>query len=114
MFLHFTRTLVPLNPFRIINTFGGDLKKFQDYVQGKIEYPEEAKEKGITGKVFVQFIVDEKGNITEVQIIRGIHPLLNNEALRVIKESPKWTPGKQNGKNVKVSYTIPITFDLKK
>lgn len=80
----------------------------------QIKYPEEASKKGIQGKVFVSFIVDEKGKIKDAKIARSVDPLLDKEALRVVSELHKtWTPGKDKGKVVKVAYTIPVNFALK-
>lgn len=78
-----------------------------------VKYPEEAKTKGIHGKVYVTFLVDEQGKIKDAKIARGVDPSLDKEALRVVSELDKiWTPGKDKGKAVKVSYTIPIQFAL--
>lgn len=77
-----------------------------------IKYPEEAKKAGIQGKVYVTFVVDEQGNVTDAKIARGVDPSLDKESLRVIKELKTWRPGKEKGKAVKVSYTIPIKFAL--
>lgn len=77
-----------------------------------VKYPEEAKTKGIQGKVYVTFVVDEQGKIGDAKIIRSVEPSLDKEALRVVNELKTWTPGKDKGKAVKVSYTIPIQFAL--
>lgn len=77
-----------------------------------IKYPEEAKKAGIQGKVYVTFVVDEQGNVIDAKIARGVDPSLDKESLRVIKELKTWRPGKEKGKAVKVSYTIPIKFAL--
>jgi TonB family protein len=89
---------------------GKDHNEFLNYLYAHLTYPEEAKEKGISGRVIVEFIVDEEGNVTDVKIIRGIDPVLDEEVLRVVKSSPRWTPGKQRGKPVKVRFLYPITF----
>ena len=87
---------------------------FRSYIAQHLKYPQIAIENGIFGKVFVQFVVDQKGNVVDVQVARGIDPSLDNEALRLIKStSGKWSPGKQQGKPVKVRYTFPIAFKLK-
>jgi Ca-activated chloride channel homolog len=91
---------------------GSDIKAFQKYIQSKVVYPAKAKSEGISGKVFVSFTVDESGKVTDIEIVRSIHTELDNEVIRVIKSSPIWTPGKQGGKAVKVTYTIPISFEL--
>jgi protein TonB len=78
-----------------------------------VKYPEDAKKKGIQGKVYVSFVIDENGKIKDAKIARGVDPLLDKEALRVVGELNKtWTPGKDKGKVVKVAYTIPIQFAL--
>lgn len=91
---------------------GGDLNDFRVYVQKRIRYPDIAQENGIQGRVFVQFAVDAKGEVVNAVVIRGVDPALDKEALRVVKSSPKWTPGKQRGRPVKVQFTFPITFQL--
>ncbi|MCY1634039.1 M56 family metallopeptidase [Marinifilum sp. D737] len=93
--------------------FPGGNKAKLDHIAKAIKYPKEAIDKGIKGVVFVRFIVSKSGSIKDVKVIRGVHPLLDKEALRVIEEMPNWIPGKQNGKNVNVSYTLPIRFGTK-
>ena len=85
---------------------------FRNYVMYNLIYPEEAAKKGTGGKVFVQFVVDKNGDVKNVKIERGASPLLDAEAIRVIKSSPKWIPGKQRGKKVNVAFTFPIMFVL--
>jgi protein TonB len=77
-----------------------------------LKYPEIAAENGIQGKVFVQFAVNAKGEVTDVVVVRGVDPALDAEAVRVIKSSPKWAPGKQRGRPVKVQFTFPVVFVL--
>ncbi len=91
---------------------GGDIS-LQRYIANAIKYPVIAQEIGIQGKVFVSFVIDEFGNINDVNIIRGVDPSLDNEALRVIRSLPQWKPGKQGGKAVKVRYYVPINFELR-
>ncbi|PKP46325.1 MAG: energy transducer TonB [Bacteroidetes bacterium HGW-Bacteroidetes-12] len=91
---------------------GGDAALFK-YLGENVSYPPAAKANGIAGKVYVNFTVAKDGSITDVKIIRGVHELLDKEAIRVVKSFPKWKPGKQRGKAVKVSYNLPITFVLK-
>jgi len=81
-----------------------------EWVMKNLEYPEEAAKKGIQGDVYVQFVVDKNGDVTNVKLMRGADPLLNEEALRVVKSSPKWMPGKQGGQVVNVAFTFPIKF----
>ncbi|WP_171595580.1 M56 family metallopeptidase [Marinifilum caeruleilacunae] len=92
--------------------FPGGQALVQKYIAKSLVYPKEAVEKSITGRVFVTFIVSDEGKIEGERIVRGVHPLLDNEALRVIKSMPDWTPGEQRGKKVNVSFTLPITFSL--
>ena len=90
---------------------GGDLE-LRKYIAQNIQYPEIAKENGIQGKVFVQFVVNQKGEVEQVKVVRGVDPSLDKEAVRVIQSLPKWKPGSQRGKPVKVSFTVPINFQL--
>jgi len=78
----------------------------------RVVYPEIAKENGIQGRVFVQFIVNSKGEVANVMVARSIDSLLDREAVRVIQSLTGWTPGKQRGKAVCVSFTVPINFQL--
>lgn len=80
------------------------------YVAKNLKYPEEAAKLGIQGRVYLQFIVAKDGSIKEVSILRGVHPLLDNEAIRVIKSMPKWRPGYHKGKPVNVQFTFPVNF----
>ena len=90
---------------------GGDLGLMR-YIQKNVKYPAIAKEYNITGKVYVSFIVDKKGSVTNVKIVRGVDKNLDAEAMRVVKSLPKYKPGKQRGKSVRVMFTIPINFTL--
>jgi len=92
--------------------FKGGMQKFYEYVGKKMKYPSQARRMGIEGKVFVQFVVERDGSITDVQAIRGIGAGCDEEAMKVIRESPKWNPGKQRGRAVRVRRVIPITFRL--
>jgi TonB family protein len=85
---------------------------FREYLAQNIIYPEEAKKNGITGKVFVQFTVNSKGEVIDVKVTRGVSPSLDAEAVRVVQSSPLWDPGKQKGKPVDVQFTFPIDFKL--
>lgn len=93
--------------------FPGGEAAFREFVAKNVVYPPQAIKDSITGKVYVTFVIDEKGVVCDARIVRGVHPLLDEEALRVIKSSPAWTPGKQKGVTVKVAYTSPIMFALK-
>ena len=92
--------------------FPGGQRALMQYLAKNIKYPPRAKAKGITGKVFVSFIIDREGNVTNAEILRGIGGGCDQESLRVIKAMPKWIPGKQRGKNVLVQYNLPIRFKL--
>jgi protein TonB len=93
--------------------FPGGEKELMLYLSRNIKYPVRAKELGIQGIVYVEFVVDEYGHITNVQILRGIGGGCDEEAARVIAGMPRWTPGKQSGRSVKVQYRLPIHFTLK-
>jgi protein TonB len=90
----------------------GDLELYR-YINSSIRYPVIAQENNITGRVFVSFVVDKDGSVTHVELLRGIDPSLDREALRVIKNLPKFEPGRQRGKPVKVSYSSVINFVLR-
>ena len=92
--------------------FPGGEKAMMKYVSENIKYPQEARDKDIDGRVFVSFVVEKDGSIGEVKVMRGIGGGCDEEAARVISAMPKWEPGKQKGKPVRVSYMMPITFKL--
>ncbi|MBN2272768.1 MAG: energy transducer TonB [Bacteroidales bacterium] len=92
---------------------GGDLTKFWEYIQNHVKYPALASDMGLQGKVTVTFIVDQTGKITDIKIIKGIHPLLDDEVVKALSGSPSWVPGKQRGKPVKVAFSMPVIFKLK-
>ena len=83
------------------------------WIYNNIRYPETAKEKKLEGKVYVRFVIEKDGAVSNVKIIRGVSPELDNEAKAVIASMPKWEPGKQEGSPVRVSYTVPVYFALK-
>jgi len=91
---------------------GGGKEKFREYIQQNLNYPPIAAENGISGRVFVQFAVNAKGEVVDVVVVRGRDPALDKEAKRVVQSSPKWSPGKQRGRPVKVQFTFPIVFVL--
>ena len=90
---------------------GGD-KEFLKFVQSNLTYPMIAQEQGIQGTVRLRFVVEKDGSIGDVQIVRGIEPNCDKEAAKAVKKSPKWIPGKQNGRAVAVWYNIPVRFEL--
>ncbi len=92
--------------------FPGGQMELRKQIAKRTKYPEVAKENGIQGKVYVQFVVNEQGVITNAKVVRGVDPSLDAEAIRVINSLPKWKPGSQRGKPVKVSFTVPINFQL--
>jgi len=92
--------------------FEGGMAAWSKFIQRNLRYPSFAAEEGIQGKVFVSFVVEIDGSVTAVSIIRGIGGGCDEEAMRVIKKSPKWRPGQQNKQNVRVRYTMPLSFVL--
>ena len=90
---------------------GGELA-LRKYIAENVRYPVMAKENDIQGTVYVRFVVDKDGSVNNVEILRGADPLLDREAIRVVESLPKWKPGKQRGKAVKVSHSVPIKFAL--
>jgi periplasmic protein TonB len=92
--------------------FPGGEAALRQYIANAIKYPVIAQENGIQGRVYVTFVVNTDGSIADARIARGVDPSLDKEALRVVNELPKWKPGKQRGKPVRVSYTVPINFVL--
>lgn len=93
--------------------FNGGQQELINYLVKSINYPDEAKKKGIQGKVFVEFVVGKDGAVKDVKIAKGVDPALDAEAIRVVSGMPTWIPGKDKGKDVAVKYTIPINFALK-
>ncbi len=90
---------------------GGQASLFK-FLQQNIDYPEIAKESGIQGRVFVTFVVETDGSVTDVRVLRGIGGGCDEEAVRVVKAMPKWNPGKQRGKPVRVQFNLPVKFTL--
>lgn len=90
---------------------GGDAE-LRKFLAQSVKYPVIAQENGIQGRVFVRFVIAPDGSVTNVEVARPFDPNLDKEAVRVVKSMPKWTPGKQRGKAVRVSYTVPINFVL--
>ena len=90
---------------------GGEAELFH-YISKNIHYPQEAKEKGIQGRVFIGFVIEKDGSVSNIRNLRGVDSELDAEAIRVVKSMPKWKPGKHNGEFVRVSYQIPILFKL--
>ncbi len=93
-------------------SFPGGMKAMMDYLARNIRYPANAKNDLIEGRVILQFIVDKKGRLSDIKVVKSVEPYLDAEAVRVVKSMPRWNPGMQNGKAVKVRYTLPVTFRL--
>ena len=92
--------------------FPGGVDAMMEYLQKELRYPESAKEKGIQGRVTVQFIIDKEGNVTNSKVTRSVDKDMDTEAIRLVKAMPKWQPGMQKGKAVAVKYTVPVVFRL--
>ncbi len=91
---------------------GGGQDAFRTYIVNNLRYPQIAAENGIQGRVFVQFVVNEDGTVSDATVVRGVDPSLDREAVRVVMSSPRWTPGRQRGQPVRVAFTFPINFVL--
>jgi TonB family protein len=92
--------------------FPGGQTELINFLMKSVKYPRESMEKGIQGKVFVSFVISKKGSVLNSKIERGVDPLLDAEALRVVNSMPEWIPGKEKGKKVAVQFTLPISFKL--
>ena len=92
--------------------FPGGMQAMMKFLTTNIKYPVEAQKKGVSGRVIVQFVIMEDGTLDQAKVIRGVDPLLDEEALRVVKSMPKWKPGMDRGEAVKVRFTAPIMFNL--
>ena len=104
-------------PFQLVEkkpTFqGGDANEFSKWVNSRLVYPEIAKENGVQGRVVLQFTVNPDGSVSGVKVLRGVDASLDKEAVRVVSSSPKWEPGRQRDRAVKVTYTFPVIFQLR-
>ena len=104
-------------PFALVEKkpsfMGGDANTFSAWVNQHLEDPEVARENGVSGRVMLQFTVNPNGSVTDVKVLRGVDPALDKEAVRVISSSPKWEPGRQRDRAVKVTYTFPVVFQLR-
>ena len=92
--------------------FPGGMQAMMKFLTTNIKYPVEAQKKGVSGRVIVQFVIMEDGTLDQAKVVRGVDPLLDEEALRVVKLMPKWKPGMDRGEAVKVRFTAPIMFNL--
>ncbi len=101
-------------PFYLVEVMpsfkGGDLNTFRDYIQKRTNYPQEAIDKKIQGRVYLTFIIEPDGSVSHVTIVKGVDPLIDNEALKAIRSSPDWTPGLQRGQPVRVRYSMSLSF----
>lgn len=95
-----------------VPAFPGGIEKFYAYLQKNMRYPAIARENNTQGRVIVQFVCERDGSLTDIKVVRGIGDGCDEEAVRVLKASPKWTPGVQNGRKVRVQYSVPISFTL--
>ena len=93
--------------------YPGGMQAMLSFLQENITYPKDAQEKKISGRVLVTFVVEKDGSISNVETVKSVFPSLDEEAVRIVKSMPNWKPGKQNGKVVRVKYTLPISFSLK-
>ena len=93
-------------------SFPGGMEALNAWLSSNIRYPPLAQEQGIQGRVFVQFVVERDGNITDATVVSGPDPMLNREALRVVNAMPRWSPGQQGGEAVRVRFTLPVLFRL--
>ena len=93
--------------------FPGGMEALVKYMAENMKYPEDAKKQQVEGRVLVQFIVETDGSVSNTEVLMRVFPSLDAEAVRVISGMPKWIPGKQNGKVVRVKYTIPVSFRFK-
>ena len=93
-------------------SFPGGQGALMQYLANNIKYPVVAQENGVQGRVVVSFVVERDGSITDVQVVRSVDPSLDREAQRVVRNMPRWIPGKQNGQAVRVKYNVPVAFRL--
>lgn len=105
-------------PFAVVEELpkfmnGDPRKEFPKWISQNLEYPEVARENGIQGRVIIQFTVEKDGSLTNIKVLRGVDPSLDKEAIRLVSASPKWTPGKQRDKAVRVTFQFPVYFQLR-
>jgi len=104
-------TNAPFVLVEVMPTFkGGDINKFREWVQQRTKYPQEAIDNNIHGRIFLTFIIEPDGAVSDVTVVKGVDPIIDNEALKAIQSSPKWTPGLQRGLPVRVRYSMWVTF----
>lgn len=105
--------VIPHFDFEQMPEFPGGERKLFEFLQKNIRYPKDAREFGIQGRVYAQFVIDKKGQVTRISILRSVHPDLDAEALRVVKMMPEWKAGLRDGELVSVHYKLPINFSLR-
>jgi TonB family C-terminal domain len=93
--------------------YPGGIQALFEYLSQNVKYPADAENQKVEGRVIATFIVETDGTINNVEVVKPVFPSLDAEAIRVLSGMPKWTPGKQSGKEVRVKYTVPINFNLK-
>ncbi|MBR4620726.1 MAG: energy transducer TonB [Salinivirgaceae bacterium] len=103
---------LPFPMAEVMPQFPGGDAALQKYIASHVQYPEIARENGLQGKVYVRFVINKRGEVEDVSIARGVDAALDKEAMRVVQSLPKWSPGMQHGKAVRVLYTVPINFKL--
>lgn len=97
----------------VMPSYPGDMEAFYKFLAQQMHYPKEALENGIEGRVVVSFVVEEDGRLTHFEAVSSPSPLLSNEAIRVLRQMPRWNPAKRMGRNVRCQYNIPVMFRLK-
>lgn len=115
--LYKNKTVEESVPYQIVDekpSFrGGDVNQFSKWVNERLVYPDSLKKQGIQGRVTVQFTIHTDGSVRDVSILRGVHPELDKEAVRVVASSPKWNPGRYRGEEIPVAYTFPVIFQAR-
>jgi protein TonB len=103
---------VPFGSIEVNPEFPGGMAAWAKFMQKNLSYPNQALEAGISGKVYVSFVVEKDGHLTDIKVVRGVGYGLDDEAIRVLKLAPAWKPGIQNGRPVRVAYTMPFSFQI--
>lgn len=104
----------PIDTTSVMPTFPGGTEALMQYLKENVKYPPQAEREGIEGRVVCSFVVLEDGTVSDIEVAISVHPLLDNEVVRVLGLMPKWIPGKQKGMPMKVRYSLPVTFRLQK
>ena len=106
----------PINVYDCVEQmpfFPGGSQKLKEFIEENLRYPKELEETCVQGRVIVRFIVERNGKLSNVKVVKSVHPALDKEAIRIVKLMPRWIPGRQNGITVRVKFYIPIIFRLK-